>query len=68
MAGVRLEVDHVVPLANAGSNEARNLRTLCAPCHHQRSRGLKTGRIRAQASPVQELDRPHGATAEARWE
>ncbi|MGE5595524.1 MAG: HNH endonuclease [Hyphomicrobiales bacterium] len=34
--GVRFEVDHVLPLANGGSNELRNLRTLCLPCHRKR--------------------------------
>lgn len=34
--GVRFEVDHIVPLANGGSNELQNLRTLCVPCHRKR--------------------------------
>lgn len=35
-AGVRFEVDHIVPLANGGTNEPVNLRTLCISCHRAR--------------------------------
>ena len=35
--GVRLEVDHIVPRSNGGSNEPSNLQTLCAPCNRGKS-------------------------------
>ncbi|MFZ1301633.1 MAG: HNH endonuclease [Candidatus Microsaccharimonas sp.] len=38
--GVRLHVDHIVPVAHGGNNEVSNLRTLCASCNTR-----KGGRI-----------------------
>jgi len=35
---VRLEADHIVPLARGGANDHTNLRTLCVPCHRKRNR------------------------------
>jgi 5-methylcytosine-specific restriction protein A len=32
------EVDHVQPLADGGTNDDDNLRSLCAPCHAKRTR------------------------------
>ena len=32
------EMDHVVPLWSGGTNEIRNLRTLCIPCHREATR------------------------------
>ncbi len=34
---LRLHVDHIVPIANGGSNEDSNLRTLCSACNEGRS-------------------------------
>ena len=34
--GIRFDVDHIVPLANGGSNALTNLRTLCVDCHRRR--------------------------------
>jgi 5-methylcytosine-specific restriction enzyme A len=31
------EVDHVVALANGGSDEDSNLQSLCAPCHAEKT-------------------------------
>lgn len=31
-----LEVDHIVPIANAGSNDLSNLQTLCRRCNQQK--------------------------------
>lgn len=35
--GVRLEVDHVIPLSAGGDNRLDNLRSLCLPCHRNRT-------------------------------
>lgn len=40
--GVRLEVDHVVPVANGGTNHPANLKTSCYDCN----RGKGTGPAR----------------------
>lgn len=32
-------VDHIVPLASGGGNEASNLRLLCLPCHRRLTPG-----------------------------
>ena len=40
-----LEVDHILPRSQGGSDEAENLRTLCVPCHDIRHRGYYTGRM-----------------------
>jgi 5-methylcytosine-specific restriction protein A len=31
-----LTIDHVIPVSKGGTNEVKNLRTLCAPCNHYR--------------------------------
>ena len=38
-AADNLEIDHIVPYRDGGSNELDNLRTLCRPCHGKRGRG-----------------------------
>ena len=43
--GARLfEIDHVTPIAEGGSDDAGNLRTLCRKCHHRETAALK-GRL-----------------------
>jgi 5-methylcytosine-specific restriction endonuclease McrA len=37
VTGASLEVDHVLPVARGGSDELDNLRTLCRPCHRERT-------------------------------
>ncbi|MGE3694438.1 MAG: HNH endonuclease [Dehalococcoidia bacterium] len=44
VTGVRLEVDHIAPLAAGGSNELANLRTLCVPCHRKRRSRVRCDR------------------------
>jgi len=34
---VRLHVDHIIPLAQGGTNDRDNLRTLCSACNHGKS-------------------------------
>lgn len=34
------QADHIVPLAEGGSNELSNLRTLCVPCHKKATKAL----------------------------
>ncbi len=38
------EADHVVPLAEGGTNDLENYRTLCIPCHREQTR-LLAGRL-----------------------
>ncbi|MDE0658047.1 MAG: HNH endonuclease [Gammaproteobacteria bacterium] len=40
--GVRLEVDHVVPLKDGGTDDLSNLQTLCKPCHAAKTRAENT--------------------------
>lgn len=37
--GIKLYVDHIVPLAQGGPNVRENLRALCQPCNNTRPRG-----------------------------
>ena len=32
-AGVNFEVDHILPVADGGTDDPENLRLLCVPCH-----------------------------------
>ena len=41
------EVDHVIPVVEGGTNEPRNLRTLCRPCHARETRALAARRAEA---------------------
>lgn len=42
---VRLEVDHIVPLSNGGSDELTNLQTLCHECNMSKSADTWKGGI-----------------------
>jgi len=34
-----LDIDHIVPLAEGGTSDLANLRTLCTTCHAKRGKG-----------------------------
>lgn len=56
------EADHAVPLAEGGTNELANYRTLCIPCHKEETRALR--RRISKRGVQQELGvpaSPHGA-------
>jgi hypothetical protein len=36
-SGVKLELDHIVPMSQGGSNDFDNLQTLCVPCNRGKS-------------------------------
>lgn len=40
--GRRLEIDHIVPLADGGTSEQANLQALCRACHMEKT-ALETG-------------------------
>lgn len=54
---VRLEVDHITPVAEGGTDAEENLQVLCSRCHRRKTRseiqrGLK--RLQALRHPVRE--------------
>ena len=44
----RLECDHIIPLANGGTDDMGNLQTLCRPCHARKT-DADMGRKHGQA-------------------
>jgi len=46
------QVDHIVPLANGGTNSDSNLQTLCARCHRRKT-VLCDGGFGRQRQPIQ---------------
>ena len=44
--GVKLEVDHIVPVSAGGGDEVENLRVLCAGCNRGRGSGKSVGKGR----------------------
>lgn len=42
------EADHIVPLAEGGTNTLGNLRTLCVPCHREVTRELRARMAKAR--------------------
>ena len=59
-----MEVDHILPLADGGSNELDNLQLLCSSCHRaktsrENSRRAKSKRIAARrVQPARRKPRP----------
>jgi len=48
--GQRLECDHIKPLAQGGTHDMANLRTICRPCHlAETRRQIKTHHVEGQA-------------------
>jgi hypothetical protein len=41
VAGVRLEVDHIIPLSRGGEHTLDNMQTLCVPCNRGKSDRLQ---------------------------
>lgn len=41
-----LEVDHIVPLSEGGSNEYDNLWLLCRQCHKEKTAAERSGRLK----------------------
>jgi hypothetical protein len=62
--GTRWEVDHVIPLALGGRDDADNMQVLCSPCHGGKTRErdvpviAKTARIRARHLGARTSRRP----------
>jgi hypothetical protein len=48
--GVKLEVDHIVPVSKGGTDAMENLRTLCFECN--RGKGPRRGAARSGAAPA----------------
>lgn len=46
------EADHIVPLAEGGSMEIENLRTLCVPCHKRETAALARRRAESRRAPA----------------
>lgn len=40
VGGIRLQVDHVVPIARGGTNVLGNLQALCGPCNNAKGARL----------------------------
>jgi hypothetical protein len=38
-SGVELEIDHIVPVAEGGTNDESNLRVLCSECNREKGSG-----------------------------
>lgn len=51
-----LEIDHILPVSQGGSDDPENLRTLCVFCHDVRHHGFYTGRNRVFPSRMREKD------------
>lgn len=54
------EVDHIMPLADGGTNEVVNLRSLCKPCHSRKTAAQSNGRGRGGKSLGPGAGRPSG--------
>lgn len=51
------DIDHIVPLADDGTSEMENLRTLCVKCHHQVTKAYNDKRkeLECQELPPQSI-------------
>lgn len=71
--GTRWEVDHVIPLALGGRDEACNLQVLCEPCHSGKTRTrdvpaiAKSARVRARHLGAVRSRRPMPCGRGSRW-
>ena len=53
-------VDHVVPLADGGSNDAANLQPLCVQCHHAKTAREHRERGQLRRAQGKRSQRLHG--------
>ena len=60
--GGMLEVDHIVPISEGGTNDLTNLRTLCRGCH-ARETGLLRRRLNARQRGQAMMPIPYGSFA-----
>jgi 5-methylcytosine-specific restriction protein A len=49
---IRWEVDHIVPVVEGGTDDPRNLRLLCLPCHQDRTRLWRRARANGPQSEL----------------
>jgi 5-methylcytosine-specific restriction protein A len=47
---VQWEVDHIVPVADGGTDDPENLRLLCRPCHVRVTTAWRRGRAKEVAN------------------
>jgi 5-methylcytosine-specific restriction protein A len=71
--GTRWEIDHVIPLALGGRDQADNLQVLCTACHGGKTHRIdvpaiaKTARIRARHLGARTSRRPLPGGRRSRW-
>lgn len=64
--GGEWEADHRVPLAEGGTNDLSNYRTLCIPCHRAATRELAARMARARRAAGDLFSGPHASTLDRR--
>ena len=71
--GTRWDIDHVIPLALGGRDQADNLQVLCAACHGGKTHRIdvpaiaKTNRVRARHLGARTTRRPLPGGRRSRW-
>jgi hypothetical protein len=71
--GTRWDIDHVIPLALGGRDQADNMQILCSPCHGGKTHRIdvpaiaKTARIRARHLGARTSRRPMPGGRRSRW-